>query len=88
MAPGFGLEAIIAFRFGLDDIGTGGGTPRAGAELVVTAGGRVEDTGGGVVVLLLKPISSADRRVGGGAITLFVREVSFENCLCGSAGTD
>jgi hypothetical protein len=87
MAPGFGLEAMIAFRFGLDDIGTGGGTPRAGTELDVTVGGRVEGTGGGVAALLLKPISNADRRVGGGAITLFVREVSFDDCLCGSAGT-
>jgi hypothetical protein len=78
---------MMALRFGLDDIGTGGGVPRFGAESEATAGGRVEGTGGGDDALLLKPISNADRRGGGGAITLFVREVSFENCLCGSAGT-
>lgn len=78
---------MMALRFGLDDMGTGGGAPRAGAESDVTAGGRVEGTGGGVAALLLKPMSNADRRGGGGAISLFVREVSFEDCLCGSAGT-
>lgn len=78
---------MIALRFGLDDIGTGGGAPRFGAESEETAAGRVEGTGGGDGALLLNPISNADRRGGGGATTLFVRELSFEDCLCGSAGT-
>jgi hypothetical protein len=79
------LEAIIAFRLGLEDIGIGGGTPGAGAESGVTAGGLFEGTGG-VAGLLLKPISRADRR-GGGAITLFALWVeSFEASLRGNAG--
>jgi hypothetical protein len=78
---------MIALRFGLDDIGTGGGAPRFGAESEETAAGRVEGTGGGDGALLLNPISNADRRGGGGAIALLVREVSFEDCLCGNAGT-
>ena len=57
---------MIALRFGLDDIGTGGGAPRFGAESEETAAGRVEGTGGGDGALLLNPISNADRRGGTG----------------------
>jgi hypothetical protein len=69
-APGFGLEAKIAFKLGLDERGTGGGalTTVSGAEL---KDGRFCGIGGGSVALLLKPSSSTDLR-GGGAITLFV----------------
>jgi hypothetical protein len=73
-APGFGFEAMIAFKFGLEDRGTGGGAPAvvSGAEL---NDGRFCGTGGGSVALLLKPSSSTDLR-GGGAITLLVLEVA------------
>jgi hypothetical protein len=62
----------------------GGGAPvfRFGVDSEVTADGRFVGTGG-TDSLLLKPISSADRR-GGGAITLFAR--SFEACLWGNDG--
>ena len=73
-APGFGFEAIIAFKFGLEDRGTGGGA------LAIVSGaepndGRFCGTGGGSVALLLKPSSRTDLR-GGGAITLFVLGVA------------
>jgi hypothetical protein len=72
-APGFGFEAMIAFRLGLEERGTGGGVPAvvSGAEL---NDGRFCGIGGGSVALLLKPSSSTDLR-GGGAITLFVFDV-------------
>jgi hypothetical protein len=83
-APGLGFEAIIASRLGRDESGIGGGAPvfRFGVDSEVTADGRFVGTGG-TRSLLLKPISSADRR-GGGAITLFAR--SFEACLWGNDG--
>jgi hypothetical protein len=74
----------MASRLGRDESGMGGGAPvfRFGADSEVTADGRFVGTGG-TGSLLLKPISSADRR-GGGAITLFAR--SLEACLWGNDG--
>jgi hypothetical protein len=69
-----GLEAIIAFKFGLEDRGTGGGAPAVESEGELYDG-RFCGTGGGSVALLLKPSSSTDLR-GGGAITLLVLDVS------------
>ena len=86
-APGFGLEAMMASRLGLDERGTGGGIPAVGAESDVAVVGRFEGTKGGAVALLSKPISNADRRGGGGAIALLFCDISFEACLCGRAGT-
>jgi hypothetical protein len=93
-APGMGFEAMIASRLGLDESGMGGGVPvfKFGADSTVPGEGRFVGTGGGAAAsLLLKPISRADRRGGGGAIGLFVRlltlDTSFEACRCGNAGT-
>lgn len=102
-APGLGFEAIIASRFGLEEVGTGGGAP-------LTPGtGRLEGIGGGsTVALLLKPSDRADRtgRCGGGTMALFVstavadrlgsagtglsgeRSGAFVGCLGGSDGLD
>lgn len=81
-APGLGFEAMIASRFGLEDVGTGGGAP-------LTPGtGRLEGIGGGsTVALLLKPSDRADRtgRCGGGTRALFVSTDVVDRL--GSAGT-
>jgi hypothetical protein len=69
-APGFGFEAMIAFKFGREDSGTGGGAPAAVSGAALNDG-RFCGTGGGSVALLLKPSSSTDLR-GGGATTLLV----------------
>ena len=84
---------MMASRFGLDENGIGGDIPvfRFGAVPEVTGEGRFVGTGGGADSLLLKPISRADRRGGGGTIALLTRlvtlDVSFEACRCGNAGT-
>jgi hypothetical protein len=64
----------MAFKFGLEDRGTGGGAPAA-VSGAAPNDGRVCGTGGGSVALLLKPSSSTDLR-GGGAITLLVLDVA------------
>lgn len=67
----------MASSFGLDAIGIGGGAPVAGKDCVVDGVGRVCGTGGGLGALLLKPISKADLRGGGGTRVLFGVVVSF-----------
>lgn len=66
VAPGFGFDAIIASRFGRDDIGMGGG---AAGSCAASAAGRLAGRGGGVSVALFNPNSNAERR-GGGATVL------------------
>jgi hypothetical protein len=81
VAPGFGLDAMIASRLGLEDLGTGGGAAASGR-----GAGWLEGTeGGSTVALLLNPIESADRCGGGtmglvGWVVVAVR--------LGSGGTD
>lgn len=89
----------MASRFGLEDLGIGGGAAASGR-----GAGRLEGTGGGVTVaLLLKPNVRADR-CGGGTMGRFVwfdvagrlgsagtglsseRSEAFVDCLGGSDG--
>lgn len=82
-APGLGFDAMIASRFGLEDVGIGGGAP------LMPGTGRLDGIGGGsTVALLLNPSDRADRtgRWGGGTIALFV-SVAVADRL-GSAGTN
>lgn len=93
------MDARIASRLGLEDLGTGGGAAASGR-----GAGRLEGTeGGSTVALLLKPIESADR-CGGGTMGLFgwvvvadrlgsggtgrsgTRPDAFVGCLGGSDG--
>lgn len=86
-APGLGLDAMIADKFGREASGIGGGTPGAGIGLVVV--GRLTGTGGGDSVALLRPNDSADLRGGG---TACVCPDSFPcdavGCLAGRLGRD
>lgn len=102
-APGLGFEAMIASRFGREDVGTGGGAP------LTPCTDRLEGIGGGsTIALLLNPSDRADRtgRCGGGIMALFVstavadrlgsagtrlsgeRSEAFVGCLGGSDGLD
>lgn len=78
--PGFGFEAIIASKFGLDESGTGGGALSTRS----LSAGLIDGTGGGFATLL-NPNSNTGLKFGGGSLRGF-SSLSFSAPLTLEAG--